>query len=285
MLLPKTKLFIIGHPIGHSLSPPMQMAVLKKLNLRYSYSSVEVLPEELPLFIRKIRQNPYYLGFNATLPHKETLIPFLDYVCPEASLISAVNTVVVRNKRLLGFNTDGNGFIQGLKLNSKFEPFDKNIVLLGAGGASRAIAINLLKANCKKLSIYNRHFNRAHELVSYLKPVFPGITLEALALDVLPEGDQLENADLLVNATSLGLQGTQFNDFPWAKLKTTCVVSDIVYNPLHTHFLIEAEKRGLPILTGDFMLVHQGALAFELWTGHKPPIKTMHQALLHALNK
>jgi len=279
MILPKTKLFIIGHPIGHSLSPLMQTAALKKLNLRYGYSSVEVLPEELPLFIRKIRQNPYYLGFNVTLPHKETIISLLDYVCPEANQIGAVNTVVLRNKQLLGFNTDGNGFIQGLKLNSKFEPFDKNIVLLGAGGASRAIAIKLLKANCQKLSIFNRHFNRAHELVSYLKSIFPNITLEAFALDALADSNQLENADLLVNTTSIGLKGTQFNDFPWAKLKASCIVSDIVYNPLHTPFLIEAEKRGLTIFTGDFMLVHQGALAFELWTGHKAPIKTMHQAL------
>lgn len=279
----KKLLAVIGDPISHSISPLMQNAALRKLKLPFEYRALRVGSKELRRFMKGAAKQLY--GFNVTIPHKETILPYLDRLAFEAKIIGAVNTVVQRNGEWIGFNTDGSGYLRSLLKEKKFNPRNRHITLLGAGGAARAIAAVLGLNRAKSITIANRTGSRAEQLVKELKAHLPRVEFFPCELWSAEFEAALRRSQLLVNTTSIGLHGSTFKDFPFKKLKKKALVSDIVYNPRMTPFLKQAKQAGHPILTGEGMLAHQGALALELWTGHTPDVALMLRVLRKALSE
>lgn len=255
---------IIGDPIEHSLSPAMQNAAFRRANLPFVYLPFRVRPGELKSFLEKARWK--MVGLNVTIPHKETIVRHLDRISPEARAIGAVNTVVIRGGRLLGYNTDGKGYLQSLKNETGFNPKGKRILIIGAGGAARALIYSLRQAGAQEIHLANRTKKRVLQI--------PTIPLQKTAFKKI-----LPSIDLLINATSVGLNGTRFRGLPLSSLPKGAVVSDLVYRPRMTPLLKEAKKRGFRIHTGIGMLLHQGAMSFRLWTGKNPDLEAMRKAL------
>jgi shikimate dehydrogenase len=276
-------LAVIGDPVSHSLSPAMQNAALRALKLPYRYRAIRVPPRSLKSFMKQAA--PKLAGFNVTIPHKVAIVPLLDRLAFEAKLIGAVNTVVHRNGEWIGFNTDGAGYLFSLQQDARFNPKGRRVTLLGAGGAAHALAFVLGLHRVKSLTLVNRHPKRAAELAVDLKKHFPKIEIQVCAWGEKLFATALKKTDLLINGTSVGLGGTAFENFPWRHLKKRALVSDIVYQPRWTPFLRAAKRRGHPIHTGEGMLVHQGALALEIWTGQKPDTGLMRRVLLKELKK
>lgn len=282
--MPRTKihkLAVIGDPVSHSLSPAMHNAALRKRGAPYRYEALRVAPEKLEAFMKGKART--LAGFNVTVPHKEAVLPHLKRLAYEAELIGAVNTVVNRNGELVGFNTDGAGYLMSLHVDKKFDPRGKRVVILGAGGAARALAVVLSLAQARSVTVANRTLKRAEQLARELAFRLPKSKLLACPLEGKALESALKDCDLLVNTTRVGLGGTSFEDFPWEKLPRRVLVSDIVYTPRMTPFLKAAKRRGHPIHTGEGMLVFQGALAFEIWTGLKPDVRLMRRELLRRL--
>ncbi len=277
----KKQLAVIGDPISHSLSPLIQSAAIKKLRIPYEYKALRVRPKELRRFMKG--KSGELAGFNVTIPHKEAIIPFLDRLAFEAKSIGAVNTVMNRNGELIGFNTDGAGYLLSLEKDKKFYPRGKRITLLGAGGAARAIAVVLGLNGAKSLVIANRTISRARRLARDLKKHLPQVPISSCGLKGKEFETALKNTQLLINTTMVGMGGTAFEDFPWKRLNPKALVSDIVYRPQITPFLKSARKAGHPIHPGEGMLVYQGALALELWTGKQPDVRLMRRVMLKAL--
>jgi shikimate dehydrogenase len=278
------KLFVIGSPIGHSLSPAMHNAALKQLGLDFQYSALEIAPEKLAVEIAKLKQ-PEVAGFNVTVPHKETVIPFLDKVTDLAKLIGAVNTVKNENGRLIGYNTDAEGFLQTLVMNSGIDPIDKKIVILGAGGAARAIAAILCKNDADHIMITDVDDKKAAVLIEDIKERIGGnLIFQPVNSEKLING--LAEADIVINATPLGMPPLlDFSPLPeTAKLKSGSVAFDVVYNPATTVFIKQARSFGAQSIGGLDMLVRQGALAFKIFTGKEAPFETMKAAAEKALN-
>ncbi len=273
---------VIGDPIGHSMSPVMHNAAFDKLGLNYLYVPFRVKKEELVKAIAGMRALNIR-GLNVTIPHKVAVIPLLDELDPLAQRIGAVNTIVNDDGALTGYNTDATGFLQAL-LERKNEPRGKNVVILGAGGASRAISFILAERGAH-LVILNRllELDWAEELASRISQVFKK-EVEALELNEENLAKVLEKADILVNATSVGMKPNS-DETPVSPdlLKPSLTVFDIVYNPLKTRLLREAEAAGAETISGVDMLVWQGALAFELWTGVKAPVKLMKEEVIKGL--
>lgn len=275
------RLAVIGDPVSHSLSPAMHGAAIRKLGVPFRYRALRVRPESLKDFVAGPAKE--LAGFNVTVPHKESILPHLKRLAYEAELIGAVNTVVNRNGELVGFNTDGAGYLMSLHVDKKFDPRGKRVVILGAGGAARALAVVLSLAQARSVTVANRTLKRAEQLARELAFRLPKSKLLACPLEGKALESALKDCDLLVNTTRVGLGGTSFEDFPWEKLPRRALVSDIVYTPRMTPFLKAAKRRGHPIHTGEGMLVFQGALAFEIWTGLKPDVRLMRRELLKRL--
>jgi shikimate dehydrogenase len=279
----KQKLAIIGDPVAHSVSPQMQNAVLRLLKLPFVYEKIQVRPKALKKFMKgKARK---LVGFNVTIPHKEKLLTELDWISPQARLIGAVNTVVRRGKKLLGFNTDGDGYLESLRVQAKFFPRKKKIVLLGAGGAARSIAVALAQEGAAKILIANRTSIKAHRLSQALARHFPKVGFSSSPLQGVAFERSLRDSHLVVNTTSVGLGNSSFKNFPWEKIRRSTLISDIVYKPLMTPWLRQAKRHGHPIHRGEGMLVYQGALSFLLWTGHEPDIRLMYRVALKSLKR
>ena len=275
----QTHFGIIGFPVSHSLSPFMHNAAFKKLEIPSRYSKFEVSPKQLKSFFKKIPSNSLK-GLNVTVPHKEAVIPYLDKLSPEAKLIAAVNTIRIEKNKLHGYNTDGAGYLESLRREKKWKARGKNIVLLGAGGAARGILVALALAGAKQITIANRSSEKAKILAQEFRKKFKKVRFETCGLS--PENLTLpfSKADLLVNTTSAGMKGVPFPQLPLKFIPKKALVSDIVYRPLLTPLLKEAKKHRLKTHGGLGMLLHQGALAFEIWTGRKAPIAVMKKALL-----
>ncbi|MBF0282855.1 MAG: shikimate dehydrogenase [Magnetococcales bacterium] len=262
---------VIGDPIGHSLSPAMHNLALRHLGLNYRYLPFHVRPEHLIAAVQGFAAQGAR-GFNATVPHKEGLIPLMADLSPEAQRAGAVNTVVIDDEgRLHGHNTDGYGFLSDLAAHGvgPGELEGKTALAVGAGGACRAVAAALLQAGVTRLILANRTLARAERLAEALAPHFPDALLEVAPLeaDHLP----LEECRLLVNATTLGLHGEALHEVDPARLPPHAVVHDIVYGP-PTPLWLAARQRGLVAIDGLGMLIHQGAAAFKLWTGLEMPV-------------
>jgi len=277
----KTKICgIIGDPIEHSMSPVMHNAAFQALGLDYVYLPFHVRREELPGAIAGIRALNV-VGLNVTIPHKEAVILLLDKLEPLAEKMGAVNTIVNEGGLLTGHNTDAPGFLQALR-SKGIDPEGKSILILGAGGASKGISFILAEAGAS-LVILNRTVTRAEELASQIAQYYHRRP-EALTLSEENLARGLDGADILVNTTSVGMVPyVNQTPMPANLLNPNLVVCDIVYNPLETRLLKEAKAAGARTIDGLNMLVWQGALAFEKWTGQKAPFEIMKQAAVKAL--
>lgn len=275
MIDPNTRFMaLIGDPVVHSVSPAMHNAAFQALGLPYVYLSFQVPPAALPEAVNVVR-GLGFRGANITIPHKTAVLPLLDNIDPSAQRIGAVNTLVNENGKLTGYNTDAPGFLAALR-SSGFEPKGEKAVVLGAGGAARAIVFALRDAGAA-VSIINRSPEAARVLAS---------ESGGTAFEMNRSGwrSALPGASLVVNATSVGM--SPYNDstpLPSRLLRPGLVVFDTVYRPRQSRLLKEAKAAGCTAIGGLEMLVEQGALAFELWTGENAPRKVMRQAALGAL--
>ncbi|MBI4654359.1 MAG: shikimate dehydrogenase [Nitrospirae bacterium] len=268
----KTKaLGIFGFPVEHTLSPAIHNAAFEALGLDMCYLPFKVSPEDLLQAVNAVRALNI-LGVNITVPHKEKVIPLLDEVDEEARFIGAVNTVVNKNGRLKGYNTDGRGFINSLSENN-ISAEGKEILILGAGGASRAISYYLSEA-AKKLFLYDLDTLKTEKLVNDLKKIRNNV----FAINDIRE---VKNFDIVINATPLGLKPDDPMPLSTDLITSKMIVCDLIYK--QTKFLKHAEAKGAKTLDGSGMLLWQGVLAFELWTGLKPPVDTMRKALLERI--
>ncbi|MCL4531650.1 MAG: shikimate dehydrogenase [Actinobacteria bacterium] len=275
------QLAVIGYPISHSLSPALHGAALAACGVDAGYDRREVAPADLPAFVSDLRSGDW-LGINVTVPHKEAVIPLLDGLSPEAEAIGAVNTVVVSQERLVGYNTDGIGFLQALRERGRFDPRGRQVVVLGAGGAARAVVWALCRAGAARVSLHNRHRERAQRLAASARAWQWDTEVAVEPWDPAAVAMGLAGAGLLVNATSVGL-AVHETPLPAELIPEGILAVDLIYNPRPTRLLREAALRGARTLDGLPMLVYQGAAAFELWTGHKAPVEAMQDAAERAL--
>ncbi len=273
---------LIGYPLGHSISPVFQQAAFDKLGINVRYELWETPPEKLKEVVKSILADDK-IGSNVTVPYKEEVIPFLDELDEVASDIGAVNTIVKKNGRLVGYNTDAVGFLRAIKSEGKFDPKGKKVTMIGAGGVARAIGFILVKSGIASLKIFDIDRPRAEKLASELG--FSGVSILKSN-----EGSEYEEAvygaDLLINCTPLGMKhsaGENKSPVPEALISRDSLVYDVVYNPLKTPLLQIAEKVGARTLGGLYMLVYQGVAAFELWTEQKAPLDIMMKAAKGAL--
>jgi len=273
---------IIGDPIEHTMSPVMHNTAFEKMGVDYLYVPFRVKKEELGKAIEGMRALNIR-GLNVTIPHKVAIIPFLDKLDHLAERIGAVNTIVNDDGVLTGYNTDATGFLQAL-LERGIEPAEKKMVILGAGGASRAISFTLAERGAH-LVILNRllELDWAEELAGQISHAFKK-EVKALKLDEENLLTVLEGADVLINATSVGMY-PNIDETPVTAnlLSPDLVVFDIVYNPVKTRLLTEAEAAGAKTISGLDMFVWQGALAFEKWTGLKAPLELMREEVIKVL--
>jgi shikimate dehydrogenase len=273
---------IIGDPIEHTMSPVMHNAAFKNRGVDCVYLAFRVKKEELGKAIEGMRALNMR-GLNITIPHKVAVIQFLDELDPLADKIGAVNTVVNDNGVLKGCNTDATGFLKAL-LGKGTEPEGKNVVILGAGGASRAISF-ILAERGSSLVILNRTWDKAKLCADRISEIFQS---EATALKLNRENlaAALSQADILVNATSVGMSPDINETLVTSNLlKPDLVVFDIVYNPIKTRLQKEAEAAGATVIGGLDMLVWQGASAFEKWTGLKAPVELMREKVIKVLQR
>ena len=276
---------VIGHPIAHTLSPAMHNPALAWLGLNMRYLAFHVHPDKLADAVRGFVAIGM-AGFNATVPHKEALLPLMDWVDPLAQRIKAVNTVVIDGDGTLrGYNTDAQGFTDALaESNWNATPAQLDgvsVLVLGAGGAARGVVVGLLEAGTRHITVANRTLLRAEQLVCDLAPWYPQAKLTAVPLEGAPL--PLATCDLLVNTTLLGLEGEKMEMINMQLLPTTALVYDIVYTPRETPLLHAARQQRLATLNGLGMLIHQGSRAFTLWTGHNMPVEQVRERLLNSL--
>ncbi|MBC7327104.1 shikimate dehydrogenase [bacterium] len=260
---------VIGYPISHSLSPQMHNSAFLHLGLNYVYLAWEVEPSNLKLAIDGVR-GLGIVGLNVTIPHKEKVGEYLDELSEEARMVGAVNTILNKNGKLVGFNTDVEGFRRALGCSVK----DKKVVVLGAGGAGRAVVFALIKDGASCIIL-----NRTEEKARDLAEKFKGIG-EVMADKLTPSALKraMQEADILVNATSLGMKGESIEGIEDA-LREDILVMDLVYNPRETPLLRIAKEKGARVVEGWRMLLHQGAYSFEIWTGKKAPLDVMENVL------
>lgn len=272
------KLFaVLGNPIGHSMSPVMINDLFSFYNIDAAYLPFQVKEVDLHDAVKGLKALGVS-GFNVTVPHKSKIIPFLDGIDELAANIGAVNTVVNENGQLIGYNTDGPGFLKGL---NAFLPkiTDQKVLIIGAGGAARAIYLTLAKENPLVLNIANRTIEKAWELIKECP-----YSVFSSACSFEEASESLGEYDLVIQTTLIGMS-PKINEqpFPLNKIRNQTVFCDIIYNPLETQFLQEARLNGASIQNGIDMFVYQGALAFEKWTGIFPDVERMRDNVLKQL--
>ncbi|MDD4859868.1 MAG: shikimate dehydrogenase [Dehalococcoidales bacterium] len=271
---------LIGDRVEHSVSPMMHGAAFRKLGLDYVYVTFKVMPESLPEAVAGMRALNIR-GLNVTIPHKIAVMGLLDEVDTHARGIGAVNTIVNDNGVLKGYNTDAPGFLRALR-EAGVEPAGKKILILGAGGAARGICYALAESGAR-LVILNRQVERATALARSLAPVARE-SVEALPLHETSLQNEIKDADILVNATSVGMTpDIDHSLVPAHLLHDKLVVFDIIGIPARTKLFQEAAAAGARTIAGLEMLVWQGALSFELWTGQSAPFELMHREAQKAL--
>jgi shikimate dehydrogenase len=283
MVSGSTKVFaLFGDPVTHSLSPLMQNTAFKALKLDCCYLPFLVRRESLAEAVSAVRALNLG-GVNLTIPHKERVLSYLDEVDEEARVIGAVNTVVNRDGYLCGYNTDAPGFLASLK-SVGFDAKGKRVVVMGAGGAARAAVFALVHQGISHIYICNRNTSRGEMLARDLRKAGAAVGVSDYGVSF---SEALKNADLLVNATPVGMYPNHKENpiIMRDQLHPRLLVCDLVYNPPQTRLLEEAAAAGCDVLNGVGMLAHQGALAFQLWTGKKAPVDLMHRAVLDALLK
>lgn len=273
---------VIGHPVSHSLSPAMHKAAFKKLHLHADYQALDVEKKNLAKILKKIRDGEI-AGINVTVPHKQAVVDFVDSLSSTAKRTNSVNTIYWHKNKLMGDSTDGAGYVTSLKNEARFLAKNKNIVILGAGGASLAIAVALCESGITLLTLVNRHIEKAKNQIKKYQKIFPKIAFAAIDFTKINAFD-FTHTHLVINTTSLGLKNNPWPSLDFVKnLKKNTLVSDIVYNPKWTPLLMAAKKQSLKTHFGYGMLLYQGVLAFEKFTGRKAPVAVMKKILLKNL--
>jgi shikimate dehydrogenase len=273
---------VIGDPIAHSLSPVMHNAAFSHLKLDFVFLAFRVKAVDLESAARGVR-GLGIRGLNVTMPHKAAVIGFLDEVDSTVKFLGSANTVLNDNGKLLGFNTDGVGALRALK-EKGVDPKGKKVVLLGAGGAARAIAFSLAK-EVGELCVLNRAAEKAKALADALNGVF-GEKVVGDALSASAIQSHLQDADILVNATSVGMHPNVSQSLVAPRwLKPSLCVMDIVYDPVETTLAKDSKAVGARVISGVEMLLYQGAASFEIWTGCVAPIEVMRNAALNELGR
>ena len=272
------KLFgVIGDPIAHSMSPAMHNDLFDLYGINAAYLPFHVSRGNLEAAVKGLKALGVS-GFNVTIPHKTDIIAHLDKVDPLARAIGAVNTVKNENGLLVGYNTDGPGFVKGLEYIAA-DLGSRSALIIGAGGASRAIYFSMAQAGIGRIDLYNRTIQKAEELVSSCP-----FKVESKVLGQETAEKTLDEYQLIIQTTSIGMvPDTESLPLSPEKITQDTIVSDIIYNPLQTKFLKEASKKGAAIQNGVGMFVFQGALAFELWTGIFPDVERMEANVLRNL--
>lgn len=281
-----TALAVLGQPIKHSISPAMHNAALAAMSAaeprfaRWRYFRFEVAPADLPAALERLHARGF-LGLNLTVPHKVLAMGHLAALDPRARPVGAVNTLLATPAGWHGYNTDGHGLATGLRERLGIELHGAHVILLGAGGAARGIAVECLQRGCASLAIANRTPENLRTLLDQLSPLAGLTPLRGFA-PAQPPGD-LPDGALVINATSAGLRDTDPLPIDLAGLPRPVGVYDTIYNPAQTRLLRTAEQLGLPFANGLSMLVHQGARALALWTNADVPVATMRAAAEAAL--
>jgi shikimate dehydrogenase len=264
-------LALIGHPVGHSLSPAMHNASFVADDLDYVYVCLDIEPDELPAAVRGLKALRLR-GFNVTMPHKRAMVPLVDELDEEARVSGAVNTVVIEASGLRGFNTDGGGMVMACQ-EAGIELAGKSVLLLGAGGTAAAIAVAFGTAGIGELHIANRNVERAARLRDKLH----GTGIKGLAIRPL---NALPDAEIVINTTPLGMKAGDPMPVPPDYVRQGRAFCDAVYRPgTNTPLVRLARERNVPIVAGDRMLLYQGVLAQKLWTGREPNVGAMDQAI------
>jgi shikimate dehydrogenase len=275
----------LGQPVAENPTGAMQEAAFLALGLHWRYLTIEVAPARLREAILGVRAFGMR-GINLTIPHKVAVMEYLDEIAPDAAVIGAVNTVRRDGDRLIGENTDGKGFLRGVRVDAGVDPRGKRAIVLGAGGAARAIVTELALAGVADLLVVNRSVVRGEPMVSELAAKLAAQTKTAIRFEPWLGTYRVPgDAEILVNATSIGLY-PEVDAMPPVDLSgasPNLLVSDAVFNPPETRLLAAARRMGLPVLDGLSMLVYQGVIGFQLWTGLNPPEDVMKKALRTAL--
>jgi shikimate dehydrogenase len=272
---------VIGYPVGHSMSPTMHNDAFERLSMDAYYHAFEIMPEKFAAAVEGLKAIDI-AGFNVTVPYKVKIMDHLDEVDPLARAIGAVNTVVNEKGRYIGYNTDGEGYVTSLlQVLNEIDLKERRVLIIGAGGAARAIYFTLAtyKHAPKQIDLCNRTVEKAKELIAD-NPA----SAASMALSIEEAEVSLPQYDIIVNTTSVGMH-PHIEDTPLIlqHVKKGALVSDIIYNPLETKLLKDAKNKGALIQNGIGMFVMQGALAFEKWTGKRPDIKAMESIVLNKL--
>lgn len=275
MITAETKLLcIFGNPVKHSKSPLMHNAVIEKLGLNYTYMAFDVKPEELGNAVKSIKTLGIS-GVNITIPHKENVIKYLDYITDEAKNIGSVNTVFFdENGKIVGDNTDGRGFVISLMKDGEFDPKNKKCVVMGAGGASRAVCAKLVSENIKSLALYDIDQKKSADLITNLKSINENVEIKQIITKENLE-EEAKLSELVVNCTPIGMKESDPELLSDGVFNGKQFVFDLIYNPAETKLLKTAREKGCRTINGLGMLVYQGALSFERWTGVKPDTEIM----------
>ena len=284
---PPLKLAVFGDPVAHSASPPMHNAALAALGIDARYCRLHIRPEELATALRLLPALGF-LGVNCTIPHKAAALPLMDRVDEHALRIGVVNTVAVEGGRLIGFNTDGPGLVRALRADFGVDLRDLRVMVLGAGGgAGRAIAMQCGIEQCERLVLVNRTPEKARELAAELAPFFrgprvsgPGDRLGVAAWEEHALREQIGHTDLVINCTPVGMRSSDPSPLPSALLQPHLMVYDTIYTARRTRLMQAADEAGARSANGLSMLLHQGALSFEIWFNREAPLAAMRAALL-----
>ncbi|MDQ0216721.1 shikimate dehydrogenase [Oikeobacillus pervagus] len=269
---------VIGDPIAHSMSPAMHNAAFKEAGIDAYYHPFHVKPEDLEEAVKGMKAIGVQ-GFNVTIPHKTSIIPLLDSIDPLAEAIGAVNTVVRVENRWVGFNTDGEGYVRALKEQCKEYLQNEPILIIGAGGAARGIYCTLAAHKVKQIDLCNRTVEKAQKLANDC----PYETVTNV-MNLQEAEKRLKDYSIIIQTTSIGMSPkTDESPLKIDELQPNTIVSDIVYNPIQTKFLLKAKQQGAIIQNGMKMFVYQGALAFEKWTGIFPDTHKMEQLVYQQL--
>lgn len=266
---------LIGSPVEHSKSPYMHNLSFEKLKLDYTYMAFDIengFVKEAVDAMRVLNVR----GFNITMPHKQEVMKYLDEIKEDAKLIGSVNTVLNHNGKLIGYNTDGKGFIRSLEeKNVKYK--DGKILIIGSGGATKSVAIELALQGAKEIVIANRTLEKAEEISSTINKNIKDAKSRSIVLDESILKEELKDSSILINTTSVGMGDTIDRSIINDKnmFHDSLLVADLIYNPVKTRFLSMAEESGCRIMNGLGMLVYQGALAFKIWTGRDMPIEVI----------
>jgi shikimate dehydrogenase len=270
---------VLGYPARHSLSPEMHNAAFRALKINAEYKIFEIAPQELGHFLEGMGNDIY--GLNVTVPYKERILSFisLDRASLYLKQLRAVNTIVKTDNTWKGFNTDLPGFFRHLTEN--FDPKGKRVAILGAGGAARAVSY-VLAQSAKEISIFDIDNAKAESVAEMIKGFFPGFPISSMASI---EELKIRDKDLLVNATPVGLKGSDPSPVGAEDLHKHLFVYDLIYNPAETKLLALAKKSGAKSANGLGMLLYQGALSFEHFTAREPPLEVMRRALNQGVAK